>query len=153
MAPAANALTSRHLLGSAKVRALANGTLCRATRSEREFPNVPAVGTLERSHFSHFYDSSFDSEGHALDQCSGHLLPGRLDNPPDGLSGDAHLFGGLFLIKPLVVGQPQRLVFVHREFDFTQRSPRHARWLEKGEVRQGGDSSAAFRSGHFSTSS
>jgi hypothetical protein len=46
-ASATDALTGRHLVGSVKVLALTGGTLCRAARPERDFPDVTAVGTLE----------------------------------------------------------------------------------------------------------
>jgi hypothetical protein len=143
---------NRHLLGSAEVLALTGGALRWATRSERDFPDVLAIGTLECSHFGHFYYSSFNSEGHALDQYLGHLFPGRLDNPTEGLPGHAHPFRRFFLIEPLVVGQSQCLVFVYCEFHFLQCPPRHTRWLQKGEIRQRCDSSAAFWSWHVSGS-
>ena len=136
MASATPTFANTCVLSSAEVLALTGGALRWATRSERDFADVLAIGTLECSHFGHFYNSSFDSEGHALDQCRGHLFPGRLDNPAEGLPGHAHPFGGFFLIEPFIVGQPQGLVFVHREFHFLQSAPRNARRLEKGEIRQ-----------------
>jgi hypothetical protein len=142
-------LASTCIFGSAEVLALTGGALGGATRSEWDFPDVLAIRTFERSHFGHFYHSSFDSEGHALNQDLGHLLPGRLNDPAEGLSRDAHLFGGILLIEPLIVGQPQRLVFVHRQFDFLQSAPRHARRLQEGEVRSRCDSTAALWSWQF----
>jgi tRNA-Thr(GGU) m(6)t(6)A37 methyltransferase TsaA len=84
---------------------------------------VPAVGTLESSHFSHFYYSSFDSQGHAFDQRLGHFLSGRFHDPPESLPRYLHSLCGLLLVEPLVVGQPQRLVFVYCEFHFLQCPP------------------------------
>jgi len=97
---------------------------------------VSAVNTLEYSRFSHFYRPSFDSEGHAFDQNLGYLLPGRRGNPPQRLPRHPHPFGGLFLMETLIIGQPQGLVFVHREFDRLQCPSGDARRLEEGEIRQ-----------------
>jgi hypothetical protein len=62
--------------GSVKLFALTGGTLCWATRPEREFPDVLAIGTLECSRFVHFYLPSFDSQRHTFHQDLGHLLAG-----------------------------------------------------------------------------
>jgi len=145
----AGTTASACFLRSVEVSALATGTSCGATCSKRHLPAVTALRTLESSHLSHFYLSSFDSQRRTFDQRGGHFAAGGLDDPPKGGSRDPHVSRRLLLIKPFVVGQAQGFVFVERKFDFLQAAIGHARRLEHACAGRRGDSSATFRSSHL----
>ena len=72
------------------------------------------------------------SSEHRPRPCPRDLPAGRLDDPAEGWPGDPHPFGGLLLVQPLVIGQPEGLEFVHGQDDLDQLSSGHSGRLEHG---------------------
>ena len=107
-----------------------------------------ARGASKYSHLSHFYFSSFDSDGKTLDQCRCHLLSCFINNPAEGLPRHAHPLRRLLLVKSLVVGEAYRLKLVHRDVHLSNGASGRPGRFEQPVPRLSGNSSAAFWSSH-----
>jgi hypothetical protein len=79
---------------------------------------LPASKTLTRESEV----PALDTEGFAVDEDIGQLVPGRVKNPVEGGAGDAHPLGALLLLKPLMVFEAYRLCLLHRESNVLQNA-------------------------------
>jgi hypothetical protein len=96
--------------------------------------------------------SAFDLEGLSVGQRVGDLTVGGHQDAAEGRTRNAHPLGGLFLIEPFQVGQPDRFELIERENDLDQ----FARWnpcrMENGGDWRSGYPAATLWSGHGGSS-
>jgi hypothetical protein len=74
----------------------------------------------------HFNLSAFNLKRLGVDQGFGNFSVRRFHNPAEGLAGNAHVLGGVLLVKSLEVGEADGFILVHRHGDDLQRGERDA---------------------------
>jgi hypothetical protein len=103
--------------GSMNVATLALGTRGGPARPKSNLPPVLAITALKLSLVNHFNLSTFNLERLGVCQGVGNLPVRRLHNTAEGLAGDAHVLGGVLLVKPHEISEADGLVLVHRHRD------------------------------------
>lgn len=101
------------LHGPMNVLAIAGRALGWPSNPIGQFPFMPAAITLEFSHFRHFDNTSFNSQSFSIYEGICHLFVGGLYDSAEGRPGNAHLFRCLFMVEAFIVGQTNRLEFIH----------------------------------------
>jgi hypothetical protein len=89
-----------------------------------------------------------DEDGLAAHERLGHTGAAPLEDAPDGLAGDAHDLGGLFVAQSLEVDEADGLELVDAELQLLELARRYARGLEQRDARHAGDGAFNRRSRH-----
>jgi hypothetical protein len=90
---------------------------------------VPAFAANKRASFD-LDDSAFDDKVLWIHQEVRHLLMGRRNDVAEGLTRNVHPFGGLFLIEPFMVGEPDGFEFIECQGYLIAFIPSDVAWLE-----------------------
>jgi len=107
-----------------------------------------AIVALKFSHSGHLNLTSFDAQDLSLHQSLGHLAMGYFQNAAEGLPGDVHARGGLFLVKPQKVSQTEGLQFIHSQNDLLQRRRRDPGGFKQEVIRRASHPTATFGTRH-----
>lgn len=87
--------------------------------------------------------SSFYSQCFPAHKGLRHFPVRAFEDASEGWTRNLHPPGGIILVKPLEISQPQRLEFIQRQDDLIQHAGRYPGRLEDRSDRTSGDSTAA----------
>jgi hypothetical protein len=99
-----------------KISRMAVWTLYWTAGAGRHAPAMSAI-LAQKLTFGHHNIAPLDLDIFLINQGVGDFPVGAQNNVAEGLPGNVHTFGGLFLVQSLLIGQPDSFEFVQCQDD------------------------------------